>query len=312
MLLALLLIQGQNPVAAKSSVRHFLNVGGQGGFSFLGDNSDLTTTNIGGTGGAFFQYELNYRRFIFNIGIEGDYLTTKTSLNGFETYDKNWNDGYSSNKIPDEFKFKYNTWSEKQKTVVGYVPINFGMYFTPYVYGLVGAKVGYRLNPTYESEAKMHTEAYYERFYQWITDSPGTWCFPETNYSKSGKLDADLNIAMSFEIGGRIPLPKHNMNIRIGAFCDYGLSNHNQNKGLQVVDYSNVALNRDHGFNDKNDPAANTAVLNDIKDNLQLNSIVKSEQFSSTKFHNITCGVKVTFQFLMPTPGVCICDPSIY
>ena len=61
-------LQGQS-----EETHHFINVWGAGGYANL-FNSVPYTRAIGGPGALVgFGYELNYKRFVFNFGLEFDY-----------------------------------------------------------------------------------------------------------------------------------------------------------------------------------------------------------------------------------------------
>ena len=77
-LLSTCALQAQN-----AETHHFINVWGAGGYATLLNDVPYTRA-VGGPGALVgFGYELNYKRFVFNFGVEFDYKYVNISRDDF-------------------------------------------------------------------------------------------------------------------------------------------------------------------------------------------------------------------------------------
>lgn len=208
---------------------------GQPGFSGGRLNGDFSQKFIGGGGGLFgVGYELHHHDFLFKVGPEFRFFSSRNNIN-LSTHVQR--DDYAS--ITQHYVF--SDFHETQTVGQIMLPILFGGNFDRY-YFLAGAKIGYAFMGNYRQKGTLTTsvtetaavEDWVDAFNVGLeTNDVNTHCLYKDGVT--GKNTWKLDVALSAEFGvnlneffsdewnKRNEASAHPWRMRVGAFIDYGM-----------------------------------------------------------------------------------------
>ena len=243
---------------------HYLTMWGGAGYSglvgnystaSLGKNTRFAETFqqrfIGGGGGLLgVGYELHHNRFLFSVGPELRFFSSRNNI------------AYTADVIRDDYAtitqhYLFDDYSETQAVGQVMVPIMFGGNFERY-YFLAGAKVGYTFMGDYTQHGGLTTYVTeHLAIDDWMEQTAHNWKtadideHPLYTGGNKGKNKWGLDIALSAEFGvnlneffsdewnKRNEESAHPWRMRVGAFIDYGmpiLSSSDKQEGNHFAD----------------------------------------------------------------------------
>lgn len=243
---------------------HYLTMWGGAGYSGLvGNYSTASLGNgtrfaetfqqrfIGGGGGLLgVGYELHHNRFLFSVGPELRFFSSRNNI------------AYTADVIRDDYAtitqhYLFDDYSETQAVGQVMVPIMFGGNFERY-YFLAGAKVGYTFMGDYTQHGGLTTYVTeHLAIDDWMEQTAHNWKtadideHPLYTGGNKGKNKWGLDIALSAEFGvnlneffsdewnKRNEESAHPWRMRVGAFIDYGmpiLSSSDKQEGNHFAD----------------------------------------------------------------------------
>lgn len=243
---------------------HYLTMWGGAGYSglvgnystaSLGKNTRFAETFqqrfIGGGGGLLgVGYELHHNRFLFSVGPELRFFSSRNNI------------AYTADVIRDDYAtitqhYLFDDYRETQAVGQVMVPIMFGGNFERY-YFLAGAKVGYTFMGNYTQHGGLTTYVTeHLAIDDWMEQTAHNWKtadideHPLYTGGNKGKNKWGLDIALSAEFGvnlneffsdewnKRNEESAHPWRMRVGAFIDYGmpiLSSSDKQEGNHFAD----------------------------------------------------------------------------
>lgn len=243
---------------------HYLTMWGGAGYSglvgnystaSLGKNTRFAETFqqrfIGGGGGLLgVGYELHHNRFLFSVGPELRFFSSRNNI------------AYTADVIRDDYAtitqhYLFGDYSETQAVGQVMVPIMFGGNFERY-YFLAGAKVGYTFMGNYTQHGGLTTYVTeHLAIDDWVEQTAHNWKTADIDEhplyagGNKGKNKWGLDIALSAEFGvnlneffsdewnKRNEELAHPWRMRVGAFIDYGmpiLSSSDKQEGNHFAD----------------------------------------------------------------------------
>lgn len=243
---------------------HYLTMWGGAGYSglvgnystaSLGNNTRFAETFqqrfIGGGGGLLgVGYELHHNRFLFSVGPELRFFSSRNNI------------AYTADVIRDDYAtitqhYLFDDYSETQAVGQVMVPIMFGGNFERY-YFLAGAKVGYTFMGNYTQHGGLTTYVTeHLAIDDWMEQTAHNWKTADIDEhplyagGNKGKNKWGLDITLSAEFGvnlneffsdewnKRNEESAHPWRMRVGAFIDYGmpiLSSSDKQEGNHFAD----------------------------------------------------------------------------
>lgn len=243
---------------------HYLTMWGGAGYSGLVGNYSAASVGIGtrfeetfqqrfiGGGGGLLGvgYELHHNRFLFSVGPELRFFSSRNNI------------AYTANVIRDDYAtitqhYTFDDYSETQAVGQVMVPVMFGGNFERY-YFLAGAKVGYTFMGNYTQHGGLTTYVTeHLAIDDWMEQPTHNWKtadiaeHPLYAGGNKGKNKWGLDIALSAEFGvnlneffsaewnKRNEESAHPWRMRVGAFIDYGmpiLSSSDKRAGNHLAD----------------------------------------------------------------------------
>lgn len=243
---------------------HYLTMWGGAGYSglvgnystaSLGENTRFAETFqqrfIGGGGGLLgVGYELHHNRFLFSVGPELRFFSSRNNI------------AYTADVIRDDYAtitqhYLFDDYSETQAVGQVMVPIMFGGNFERY-YFLARAKVGYTFMGNYTQHGGLTTYVTeHLAIDDWMEQTAHNWKTADIDEhplyagGNKGKNKWGLDIALSAEFGvnlneffsdewnKRNEESAHPWRMRVGAFIDYGmpiLSSSDKQEGNHFAD----------------------------------------------------------------------------
>jgi len=299
-------VQAQYYNTMSSRCRHYINLSVGAGVAENLSFNNYVTNRVGGNGQFAFTYEIQKKLFFFNFGVGVDYMLTSQGISHFV-------DQYNRvDKEGDEilYRYVYDNYKEHQHILTGTFPIQFGFNLGQYVYLAVGAKVSAPFFTQYTTKTDMYTEGEYIRFIQPISRNVPAYGFYATDtYKYKGIINplGSINVAPTFEIGGRIPLDaKKKIDCRVGLYAEYAIPVVKKQFSAELMDYSAT----------QTDPLTQNQA--DLKANIRFNSLMYSHfpssvletsgmTFMTKAAEYLTVGVKATFCFdVTIPPKICV------
>lgn len=266
----------------KAKIQNNIVVWGKGGYSaLLIDKSNINSIgNIGG--GLGIGYELQYKKFSMQTGVDFTYSKSAFELNQFVVDIENLYDD-EGDKYTGHWTFSENY--DRYKLGDINIPLLFGARFNK-AYFLAGAKLGINVMGNSTTEAYVKKTGTYDKFIGVFED------MPNHNFGTSKEV-AEYPISLSFNCSASAEFgiylgnkkdskKKNNPSYRLAAFCDYGLLNVNNYKNEELV------LNR----------STNEFIP-------YLNNFMFSNNMKTNTFFT---GIKFTVLFKMKERQDCKCD----
>ena len=284
--------------------------------------------SFGAAGGVGFLFEMQAgrtyspTRFLLDIGIgaQGGWsgFKQKTDLDPILLTNQKGLSG-------DPFTYVYDIKNRQDQytNVAMQIPLMIGVQHRKF-YMLAGVKVDANLFTRSHSSALLTTYGLYNEFdefrnmpeYQFFTDRP---------IDSSVKTKLQLNLNASLEIGGRLgyitdavgyDVPKRKIEMRLGAFADYGLTDLHYSMDKVALGAVNPAdKNGDPMPLDKlqynNGITLPVYKTTSMVDYIVMNDIMSTSGFAKT-VKNLVVGLKFTVLFQMPEKGQCVICQDAY
>lgn len=253
------------------------------GAGTLNQNNALQQLKGGIGAGLDVTYNLVYKKFLFEVGVDFRYLNSASTY-GFQTTRNDLTYGATYNYMFDNMRETRNMMQ------IG-VPIMFGAQFDRY-YFLVGAKVGYSLFGNYSHKGQyditVNDPALLEPYGMGIHAIPNATNtaikFTQPEVSVAAEIGIDLDEWLQAQPdkkkakvkpGERLPFGKEHIHYRVSLFAEYGVLNTNATPAALPVEFAS---------NDVSVQKTNTM--------LAMNG--------DTKLNNLFVGAKFTIQFEVP------------
>ncbi|RYD97013.1 MAG: hypothetical protein EOP54_12140 [Sphingobacteriales bacterium] len=204
--------------------KYELSIAVGGPFSYIdAQTAGKIVEGNGFNAGLRYSYYLNEG---LSIGIGAEYQ----SYNSDVAYQSIYGRYATVDDEGENFQFKYRVTNLREEQKLGYINIPLQLQFeTPgttkfYISG--GAKIGFAINGSYESQIQNLTTSGYYPQYNVELFAPAFAGFASTNDVRSGKqdLDTDVSYSATVEAGVKQSLGDKN-SIYFGLYLDYGLNN---------------------------------------------------------------------------------------
>ncbi|MBQ8101023.1 MAG: OmpA family protein [Paludibacteraceae bacterium] len=259
--------------AASRDISHAIGVWGQAGYSSLFQNfnsTDFSARSIGGFGGgAGLGYQLRYRHFLLNTGLEFEMFNSSTRF--LNAADGVFSRTFTMSPYP-SMKYTYNFSNLSDYTKAGFLqlPLLMGGEWGRW-YFLAGPKLGWGLVGTSSTSTLLSTQITDEELIVPLEDMASHTLVTDRPYQgSSARVDFGLHLGLAAEAGIWLdewlrPKPAKNasrsaggfaerMRYRLGVFAEYGV--------LNVQRASNAVTGRDLPvlFNDPAQPLDLTPV----------------------------------------------------
>lgn len=279
----------------RNGVNHYLTLGLQAGeANMLASAQSLPIKSMLGADAQLnFAYELQRRRFFFNVGINARYDLTRNKMKSFiDAFPQQDRYGEAVS-----YRYHYNDLLEQQQTVMVGIPVQFGLYITPQVYLALGVKAEYPLVHSYSTKTQLSTDGMYDRFIEPFENNDYYGYYAPFTYTRTGTCFVDKVcpwITPSLEVGARFRLKKR-VALRLGAYVEYGMPI-GAEYTMPYIDYSGV--NQD----------VTSRTKEDLQSNLVINSILDYSELDHM-YGRLAVGVKATFLFQLKQKQPCVtCD----
>ena len=306
-LLLALLISGAVNAKVNSYVGAYANVGE---WSLLPSQSKYGAS-FGVAGGLGFVYEMQAgptyspTRFLLDIGVGAQ--GGLTSFNQASSA-KMPLEGIQRDLNDDEFVYVYEIKNRHdQYTNLGVqAPIMIGVQHKKF-YMLAGVKVNANLLTKAHTTANVTTYGDYTQFDPFY-NMPELQFFNDLPIKKKADASLNLELDLSFEIGGRIGLvtdavgydvPKRKIEYRLAGFVDYGILDIHKQRDLDFFTTPKVY--------DAEKAYGTTTMI----DGLEVNDIMSTTGFAN-KVNNLVVGIKFTVLFQLPEEGKCVLCRDAY
>ncbi|MDR0831101.1 MAG: hypothetical protein LBN95_13490, partial [Prevotellaceae bacterium] len=186
--------------AQKKETRHYLGGWLYGGYSAMFHSFDNTSV-LGGAGGGFgLGYQLRRNQFIFNTGVEFEFLNSATKVTGIDgTFPIKDTQGKDVS-----FNAHFPSYRDHQKVTYLNLPILAGMQFNGDIpfYFLAGVKVGTPIKNTFSSNGTIRTDGWYEQYIDTFINMPNHY-YKEQDFNgvKGVSIFSKINVMASVEFG---------------------------------------------------------------------------------------------------------------
>ena len=284
---------------AFANTKNSLGLWLEGGASSFLDNMDQTKNAFGGGGAFGVGYELQHKRFLFDLGVEFQYASTSITMNPITEGPINMIDDDPMNTP--ELR-RYNGYFEfiKRNDIANLgtvnIPVMFGGKFNHF-YFLVGAKVGAQLMSSSKVKAEVKHTGEYLAFIDPFQNMPNHYF--STNNVESNPNSAfffgTIDVKAALELGYAFGNPKNVAQYRLGVFADYGILNAN----VGVKNNSFVTL-----------PQGNDLQYQQVFNAIQQSSnhIYSTNLAQGKNVNTLFAGVKFTIWFRLPSKTDCRCE----
>lgn len=306
--------------AQDSRAKHYFNLGIKAGYAAMMDmHSPLDAHLLGGPGGGLgLTYELQKGHFLFDIGLEADYLHSlsrydfQATRHLLQPYDMTYN-------------YRFVGWNESRNGMYVGLPIMVGAEFNR-VYFLVGGKVAYGLMGNYSNYGQYDVTAYdpalagpiggTEHGLGLHTVNKGAAGFTGNKLALSApEVRVMAEVGMNFQpnIGNKkgrasrpkpgkkgqkpskyLPFnPKNDLSFRVALFAEYGVLDQNSNPASNALAYA---------YAQEVEPTGGNTVLGQQIDG------------KAAAMNNLFAGVKFTVRFNVfnPRPVKPVIPPSYF
>ena len=288
-------VQAERRRFVQNPANHFVTIslgGGEGNtisaFSIPG-SKDL----IGADALFSLGYELRKNKFFFGFGAEADFDITRQQLGDF--VESEWRRDFENDAHL--YSYRYSRFTDVQRNLQLGVPLYFGMYFGPYVYGTIGAKFDLSLWGTHTATTTLSTDGTYPRYEEPLTNLPRYGFYAPDTYSYTGLAKQVMKVGPTIEIGAKVPLytSSRRVGLRMGLYAGYLFPLEFDNT-KPLVDYSGVD--------------SNPLTLNqqNLKDNIVFGSAIASP-YQLRAAQNLAVGIKFTLLInCTAVHKICNCD----
>lgn len=280
---------------APCQLRNNIYLSAEAEYAAMFDNQKLAKPWLGGGGGIGFGYEMQYRRFLMDVGVTAAFNRYMSKIpTSTLTYRAVDTDG-------DAFDFLHTYEDNKNVSdlLTVDIPLLFGSKVGSNMYFLLGGRVQLNVYGRTQVRSFLTTTAQYD-------DLIGTFEKMENHNLSSAPLAGDalrtrfgVNVALGGEIGYTFSsftretgfdVPRTNTQYRIGLFAYYGvLDIHPEVNGKK-------ALGEVFGYSGGGDTP--------IK--YSLTHVYLSNQAAEARINNLMVGLRFTVLFKLPSPKKCV------
>ena len=266
----------------------------------LMDNQKLTVPKIGGGGNFGFGYDLQYGKFLFEVGVEAGFSRMRSQVSDFKR------DYNAVDTEGDEFTWHHSFYSrlDEADLVSVNVPVVFGGLFEQ-VYFLVGPKLSINAWGRTRERSLVDATATYEGLIgefkdmanhslyngRQLSDSWKSYS-PAINLRLAGEIGLPLNYYISNEPGDD-ELSKKGINLRLGLFFEAGVLNlRGKDVDGDLVNYENVS----------------TSPGVDFKETY----VFRASESKDAYVTDFLAGVRLTVLFRLPEKKICVVCGDYY
>lgn len=285
---------------------HYFNLSPRVGYAAMMDKGgkinlagqEMKNTLLGGAGlGVGITYNLEYKHFLFETGLDFEILNSTSRY-----------DGYDITRLDNQTKATYHYLNDRTSETrhdynVG-LPVMFGATFNDF-YFLVGARIGYDVYGSYMQKGQydivVEDPGLLEPYGLGIHELPSpadkklSFKAPDVKVCAEIGLDLDKWLQkqpteekqkMKLDPGQRYPFGREHIHYRVGLFAEYGVLNTNNCEPKMPMEFENNRYEAQR---------ANTMLAQE-----------------GSKLNNLFVGAKFTIQFEVPgkTPAVVPAPPS--
>ena len=259
------------PATKPVKMRHYLGAWIYGGYSAMFHNIDQTKVLGGAGGGLGGVYQLRINKFLFNTGVEFEFLNSATSVQGLDGVRRildTQNKGEGGNQTGKwvQLQYKYDKYRDCQNVGIVNIPILAGMRFKANYdfYFLAGAKIGLPVLGINSTRGVVTTSGKYEEYIDSFVNMPQHYFgkqiinrtrrssdFGPINIMASAEFGIELNQWIDKALGIKTqatkptrgvrgkkqyqPFERETPRMRAAIFADYGLLSINNNKPSQDI-----------------------------------------------------------------------------
>lgn len=233
-------------MAAQTKHSAYMSV--DGNMSFVLDNSGLSNPRAGGGGGLGIGYELKHKRFILDVGAEGEYARLRNQVEDFSR------DYTAVDTEGDKFTWRhrfYDRTDEAEQANVG-LRLMLGGRFD-YVYFLVGPKLMLNMWGRNREQSKVDASGKYEGLIGEFEEMDNHSLYKGRQIAEPwSKYSTNVNLRLAGEVGiplnafitnesGKDKLTGKGMELRLGVYVEAGVLNLRKSElAGGLVDYQNV------------------------------------------------------------------------
>lgn len=268
---------------SSNKLTHYLGLSiGGGEANRIRINTDALRNKAGGAASFAFHYEMQYRSWMWGLGVEGTFQHLHDQVLPFsDSFTRLDMDGDEVN-----YAYIYTAYGEKSQTANLRIPIYFGMNFSK-VYTMIGVRLEIPIWSQYAVVADMYTQG----TYPWsitpvvsdgINDFSSLGFYPTNTYTYVNTYEEKLYIAPFIEVGYEF-FRTDKVNMRVGAYAAYALPIVTGEK-VPLADYSAIDIN------------PRTQNLENLKQQIRWNPLVQSDKYPDTPY-KLEVGVKLTMLF---------------
>lgn len=268
---------------SSNKLTHYLGLSiGGGEANRIRINTDALRNKAGGAASFAFHYEMQYRSWMWGLGVEGTFQHLHDQVLPFsDSFTRLDMDGDEVN-----YAYVYTAYGEKSQTANLRIPIYFGMNFSK-VYTMIGVRLEIPIWSQYAVVADMYTQG----TYPWsitpvvsdgINDFSSLGFYPTNTYTYVNTYEEKLYIAPFIEVGYEF-FRTDKVNMRVGAYAAYALPIVTGEK-VPLADYSAIDIN------------PRTQNLENLKQQIRWNPLVQSDKYPDTPY-KLEVGVKLTMLF---------------
>lgn len=260
--------------------------GGESNNMGRGSSDRYVLTHIAGAGAnVSLQYEVQYRSWIFGIGVAGQYHYLRDTLVNFIESDAR----IDRNGESVDYGYVYRGYRESDHVAGVSADVYVGKNIGERVYVLLGAKFSLPLWSRYTMDTRMLTQGDYAWDIEPVRSVDGNdfsvfGYYPEDSYSHTEEYEEHMRIAATGEVGANIPVRHAKSRLRAGLYATYGFRL-GQSLNYPLVDYSGI---------DKN---AATQSLADMQKNIRWHALNTSSVTYNALPQHLEVGVRLTWLF---------------
>lgn len=256
---------------------HYFALWGEGGASLMLCDNQQVTTLIGTGGGIGLGYELNYNRFIMQLGVHANSALERLAIADAE---------YTFPGFMDSERFTYTLLCHQQQRKDNYTrvslqtPLLFGGEFN-HMYFLVGAKFNLHVYTVTNTSALYSASGIYEGMIDVFEHMPNHQFFTAHELTCQEKYRFNYDVLVSGELGLnwnlqqiRYTKPK----IRLALYADYGLLDSHLPGDNKIIDFGYMTTAKD------------------LKTCIRTHNYLSTNE-AKTAIHHLQFGLKLTFLF---------------
>lgn len=282
-----------NTVNGRTS--HYLGVSVGGGEACNLSGKPMVVHRAGGAANLRLNYEVQWRNWIFGLGVEAQYQYLRDTVAQF--MDTEMRVDIDGEQV--EYGYGYTSYHEHSHNMNVAVPVYFGYNFKHGIYALTGATFSIPLYSEYNTMAQMFTQGDYGWDIEPVrsegnNDFSVLGYYPEQSYSQRAHYSDFMRVAAMLEIGAWLPVEAKKTKIRMGLYGMYGFRL-GTSQQLDLADYSAI---------DKN---PFTQTQSNLQQNIRWNPLNQSKTYITLP-GNLEVGLRLTLLFdVTVQKSICRC-----